>query len=78
MDSLTHLTHFLMINKKLKQAYLNCWKDFSFPNDSFPNELVYSDNLEDIDTQLLFYGFKIVKDSKMIFGGYSLYNIRPI
>lgn len=59
MDSLTHLTHFLMINKKLKQAYLSCWKNFSFPN-----ELVYSDNLEDIDTQLLFHGFKILKNTE--------------
>ena len=51
--------YFLMINKKLKQAYLGCWKNFSFFED-----LVYSDNLEDIDMQLLFQGFKILKSTE--------------
>lgn len=61
----------LTINRYLKKAYLGRYSYREI-------DLVYSDNLEDIDMQLLFYGFKIVKDSKMTFGGYSLYNIRPI
>lgn len=52
-------TYFLMIDKKLKQAYLGCWKTFSFFE-----ELVYSDNLEDIEAQLLFHGFRILKSTE--------------
>lgn len=49
----------LMINLLFKKAFLN-----RFSENVQTTELVYSDNLEDIAAQLLFYGFKIVKDSK--------------
>ena len=62
--------YYLSVNRHLKKAYL------SYANKK--SDLVYSDNLEDIDMQLLFYGFKIVKSSKEDIWGYSFYDIRPV
>ena len=63
--------YYLIINPLFKTVSLN-----SFSTGRI--KLVYSDNLEDIDMQLLFYGFKIVKSSKEDIWGYSFYDIRPV
>lgn len=68
---LEQINYCLTVNRRLKIANLGRYANREI-------DLVYSDNIEDIDMQLLFYGFKIVKDSKQEFGGYSFYDIRPI
>ena len=50
----------LVIKPELKQAALKCWIDSKIKG----IDLVYSDNLEDISTQLFFMGYKILKYSK--------------
>ena len=54
--------YFLAINIILKQAYFSRWLDSNY--NLHKNKLVYSDNLEDINTQLFFYGYKIIEQSK--------------
>lgn len=71
--------YFLVTEPQLKQAYLSRCSNYLDSEDLLiKNELVYSDNLEDIDTQLLFYGFKIIKSSKQDLGCFCFYNLESI
>ena len=54
----------LVIKPELKQAALKCWIDSEIDSKIKGIDLVYSDNLEDISTQLFFMGYKILKYSK--------------
>lgn len=70
---------FLVIEPQLKHTYLShCSNSPDSEDLLIKNELVYSDNLEDIDTQLLFYGFKIIKSSKQDLGYFCFYNLESI
>lgn len=71
--------YFLVTEPQLKHAYLShCSNSPDSEDLLIKNELVYSDNLEDIDTQLLFYGFKIIKSSKQDLGYLCIYNLESI
>lgn len=70
---------FLVIEPQLKQVYLShCSNSPDSEDLLIKNELVYSDNLEDIAAQLLFYGFKIIKSSKQDLGYMHFYNLESI
>ena len=58
----TEKDFFIIIKPKLKQAYISYWSDLENLPDKI--ELIYSDKLEDISTQLFFMGYKLLEHSK--------------
>jgi hypothetical protein len=67
----------LVIKHKLKQAILY-WIDIDSDIPKKRIDLVYSDNLEDIKTQLLFMGYKILERSKQQYMHVVYYNLTDI
>jgi hypothetical protein len=67
MNKLKNFYLILVTKPKLKKAAIKYWTDSEI-NSPFQTikeiDLVYSDNLEDIKTQLLFMGYKILEQSK--------------
>jgi hypothetical protein len=67
MNKLKKFYMILVTKPKLKKANIAYWTDSEI-NSPFQTikkiDLVYSDNLEDIKTQLLFMGYKILEQSK--------------
>ena len=65
----------LTIKHELKQAILY-WIDSDILKKRI--DLIYSDNLEDIKTQLLFMGYKILERSKLQYRYVTYYDLADI
>jgi hypothetical protein len=81
MNKLKKFYMILVTKPKLKKAAIAYWTDSEI-NSPFQKikeiDLVYSDNLEDIKTQLLFMGYKILEQSKQQYMHVVYYNLTDI